>query len=459
VPPLQTRKRLLAVDDSAVTRELLQRNLTSHGYEVQTASGVAEAIRIIESSPFDLVITDLKMPGSSGLDLVRYVRENLKDTEVIMITGYPSVEGAVTAIKLGAEEYLQKPFTQGELRNTVERALAKLELRRTGQKESSLLPGYASFGIVGESEPMQKVFRAIQRAAGLATPVLVRGETGTGKELVARAIHYTSPRAAAPFVPVTCNVPRHILEREIFGPPESARSSDPFRPGLLRFGQGGTLFLDEISELPPDLQDRILRVLQGKEFLDGWSAGSRAFDLRFIASTTRDLESLVARERFRGELFLMLSGNTIVLPPLRDRESDVLLIAHHFLKRISAEVGRPVPTFASHAMEVIKSHPWPGNLPELKNFVHVLIETVEDDTIEVPDFPPWMRAWLQAGYALKRSLAELETEHIRNVLATVGGNKSVAAEILGIDRKTLREKLKNRRSRRGEGVKGEGERG
>jgi DNA-binding NtrC family response regulator len=388
------------------------------------------------------------MPGTLGLDLIRYVRENLRETEVIMITGYPSVEGAVTAIKLGAEEYLPKPFTQEELRASVERALAKLDLRKAGQKEIASTVGFTSFGFVGESEAMQKVFRAIHRATGHSAPVLVRGETGTGKELVARAIHYTSPRAASPFVSVSCDAPRQILEREVFGLPEkSPQTQGEGRAGFLTFAKGGTIFLDEISELPPDLQDRMLRVLQGKEPLDGSLAGIRSFDIRLIASTTRDLETLVSKERFRGELFLLLNGSTIVVPPLRDRGSDVLLIAHHFLKKMSAELGRPLPTFASRAMEVIKSYPWPGNLAELRNFVQGLVATVEGDTIEVPDIPSSMRSWLPSGSALKRSLAELETEHIRNVLAAVGGNKSVAAEILGIDRKTLREKLKNWRIR------------
>jgi DNA-binding NtrC family response regulator len=447
VPPI-SKKRLLAVDDSAATRELLHRNLTAYGYHVQTASGVSEALRIIEASLFDLVITDLKMPGASGLDLVRYVRENLKDTEVVMITGYPSVEGAVTAIKLGAEEYLPKPFTQEELRTTVERALAKLDLRKAGQKETASTPGFSSFGIVGESEAMQKVFRAIHRAAEHSGPVLVRGENGTGKELVARAVHYSSARAVAPFVNVCCSSPGNILEREIFGLAERAvQDSDVPRIGVLHYARGGTIFLEEIAELPPNLQDRFLRILQGKEFLEGGPAGARPFDIRLVASTSQDLGTLVVKDRFRGELFLQLNVNTITVPPLRDRESDVLLIAHHLLTKLSAAVDKPVSTFAPRAMEVVRSYPWPGNLAELRNFVHALIAAVEDDVIEVPDFPACMRSWLQSGSSLKRSLAELEAEHIRNVLGAVGGNKSVAAEILGIDRKTLREKLKNRRTR------------
>ena len=439
----KSKECLLVVDDSDNTRELLQRNLSSHGFEVLTASDVSEALRILGSTQVDLVITDLKMPGSSGLHLIKHVRENLRETEVMMITGYPSVEGAIEAVKLGAEEYLCKPFTGEELLAAVNRAIEKLGMRKASIRNIERQVAN-TLGILGDSEAMQKVFKAVSKTMAARTPVLITGENGTGKELIARAIHYTGPRANAPFITVNCtNNSEELLEKQLFGyamktPPGGAE----WQAGFFHFADGGTLYLKEIPELPYILQTKLFRVLEEKKFQAVGSTDIREVNFRVIADSNRDLRSLANEGTFREDLFIRLSMSSISLPPLRDRGNDVLLLARYFLEKYSRDMGRSVPSFSDRALEAMKSYSWLGNIVELQNIIQLLVHRLETDFIDVPDFPAPMRASLLAVTSFKRSLAELEIEHIRNVIAGVGGNKSQAAEILGITRKTLREKLK-----------------
>jgi DNA-binding NtrC family response regulator len=437
------KERLLIVDDAKDTLEVLQRNLSSQGYQIFTATSVAEAINILAATPVDLVITDLKMPEVSGMDLIRHVRENLKDTEVMMITGYPSIEGAVAAVKTGAEEYLAKPFSAEELLSAVRRALDKLHARRAVQTPSPqtlLIP----HGLIGESESLRRIFRAITKAASTSATVLIAGESGTGKELVARAIHYSSPRAAAPFVPVNCGgIPEQLLESELFGHVKGAfTGATETRAGFFQTAEGGTIFLDEISETSLAMQVKLLRVLQDKEVCMVGSTRPRQVDVRIIAATNKDLLSLVKQGVFRDDLFYRLNVITIDIPPLREREDDILLLAHHFAKKYAQEAGKPAPRFSDHALQIIKNYDWPGNVRELQNVMQRLVVMNEGDGIDAPDLPSLMRFSVLRGSGLQRSLAEVEAEHIRNVLASVEGNKTKAAEILGISRKTLREKLK-----------------
>jgi len=435
---------ILVVDDAPGTLEILKRNLTAQGYRVLTAPGVAEAIRIAETTPIDLVITDLKMPRVSGLDLVRHVRENLKDTEVIVITGFPSVDGAVKAVKTGAEEYLAKPFTDEELFSAVKRALEKRKARQAGRSAASgILP--TPYGIIGESEPMQRVFKAISKAAAASATVLITGESGTGKELVARAIHYSSPRSSASFVPVNCGgIPEGLLESELFGFVKGAfTGASESRAGFFQTADGGTIFLDEISETSLSMQVKLLRVLQDKTVYMVGSSRGRLVDVRVLASTNKRLPTLVKKGLFREDLFFRLNVITIELPPLRERGDDILLLVHHFAAKYSKELGRPTPRFSDEALKVLRDdHAWPGNVRELENTIHRLVVMTEDECIEVPDLPPVMRFSALREPSLNRTLAEVEAEYIRNVLASVGGNKTIAAKILGIDRKTLRDKLK-----------------
>lgn len=436
------KESILVVDDAPDTLEMLQRNLTSAGYQVYTALRVAEAIKILESTTVDLVITDLKMPRVSGLDLIRHVRENLKDTEVMMITGYASVEGAVEAVKAGAEDYLAKPFTDEELFAAVRRALDKLNMRRAGEAPKILVTSTPP-GLIGESEAMRKVFDAVAKAASTEATVLISGESGTGKELVARAIHYGSPRASAPFVPINCGgIPEGLFESELFGHVKGAFTGAlESRAGFFQTADGGTIFLDEISETSPAMQVKLLRVLQDKEVCMVGATRTRKVDVRILTATNKDLHNLVKKGVFREDLFFRLTVINIPVPPLRERGDDIMLLTNHFMAKFTEASGKSKLRFSDKALRALKNYSWPGNVRELENLTQRLVVMVDGDYIDVPDLPSHMRFTVLREAGLDRSLAEVEAEHIRNVLADVGGNKTEAAKILGIDRKTLRERL------------------
>ena len=435
---------ILVVDDSEMTLEVIRRNLESRGYRMSVASHVPAALEILEQTSVDLVITDLKMPGTNGLDLVRHVRENLRDTEVMMITGYATVGGAVEAMKRGAEEYLAKPFTDEELFEAVTRAL--LNLRRRRLAENVLEAGEASepTGLIGTSAAMAEVYRAIDRCSRSTAIVLVTGESGTGKELVARAIHYEGERAACPFVPVNCcSIPETLLESELFGHVKGAFSgATTSRAGFFQSAEGGTIFLDEIGDTSLAMQARLLRVLQDRQVTMVGSSRPREVDVRVIAATNKDLEAQVRKGTFREDLFFRLNVLTIHVPPVRDRGDDVLLLASHFARKFAADDGRVAPRFSSDALRTLRRYPWPGNVREVENAIHRLVVMCDSERIDLPDLPRAMRFSMPNSTGPGRTLTEVETEHIRNVLAAEGGNKSRAARVLGIDRKTLREKLK-----------------
>jgi two-component system response regulator HydG len=438
-----TKERILIVDDSADTLEMIQRNLKSEGYRTFTALSVVEAIEILSSTPIDLVITDIKMPKLSGYDLIEHIKENFKDMEIVVITGYPSIKGAVKAVKIGAEEYLPKPFTDTELFSVVQRALEKLLMRKTMKVQLQKIPS-APFGLIGKSESMKKVFQEIEKAASTSATVVITGESGTGKELVARAIHYSSSRASAPIVPVNCGgIPESLLESELFGYVKGAfTGAFETRAGFFQTADGGTIFLDEISETSLAMQVKLLRVLQEKEICMVGSRRTQKVDVRILAATNKDILGLVKADLFREDLYYRLNVININIPALRDREDDILLLIRHFTSRFAAESHKPVPQFSDGALKVLKSYNWPGNVRELENIIHRLVIMNEENSIDVPDLPSLMRSSTIRESRLDRTLAEVEAEHIRNVLNSVKGNKTRGAEILGIDRKTLREKLK-----------------
>jgi two-component system, NtrC family, response regulator HydG len=435
---------ILVVDDVADTVEAIQRNLAAAGYTVYTATGVAEALTIIDTTAIDLVVTDYRMPKLSGLDLVRHVRANCKDVEIIVITGYPSVAGAVQAVKNGAEEYLPKPFTDVELLTAVRRAIEKLRQRRLGSAPQPPLPS-APHGLIGQSEPMRKVLNEIAKVSSTTATVLITGESGVGKELVARAIHYSSPRATGPFVPVNCGgIPESLLESELFGYVKGAfTGAAESRAGFFQTADGGTIFLDEISETSLNMQVKLLRVLQEREVYMVGSTRMRKIDVRILASTNKDLPRLVEKGLFREDLYFRLNVVSIEVPPLRDRGDDIAMLIHHFSRRFSQQLGKPLPRFSDDAFQILKNgYSWPGNVRELENVIHRLLVMSESDVIDVPELPALMRFSATRQQDLTRTLAEVEAEYIRNVLASVGGARTKAAEILGIDRKTLREKLR-----------------
>lgn len=439
----EKKEHILVVDDSPDTLELLQRNLESKGYQVFTAPGAIEAIKILQSTPMDLVITDLKMPEVNGLSLLRHIQENFKNTEVMMITGYPSIEGAVEAVKTGAEEYLTKPFTDDELFSAVKRVLDKLHMRRAAHMRPPK-PLSALHGLIGESEAMRKVLNAAEKAASSSATILIIGESGTGKELVARAIHYNSPRASAPFVPINCGgIPEALIESELFGYIKGAfTGATETRAGFFQTAEGGTIFLDEISETSLSMQVKLLRVLQDKEVFMVGIRHPQKVDVRIIAATNKDLLSLVKKGVFREDLFYRINVITIDIPPLRERGGDILLFVQHFAIKFAKEFGRTVPRFSDSVLQVLERYYWPGNVRELENIIQRLVIMSEGDIIDVPDLPSLMRFSALRGTGLNRTLATVEAEYVLSVLASVDDNKTQAAEILGIDRKTLREKLK-----------------
>jgi len=383
------------------------------------------------------------MPQVDGLDLVEHVRNNYRDVEVIMITGYPSIGGAVKAVQLGASDYLEKPFTDEELLGAVRKALERLSERRAAARPGIYQSAHP-YALVGESGPMLRVFRAIEKAATTTANAIITGESGTGKELVARAIHYRSSRASQPFIPVNCGgIPEGLLESELFGHVKGAfTGAVRTRTGFFQAADGGTLFLDEISETSPGMQVKLLRVLQDKALCMVGDSRTHTVDVRILAATNKNLEILVHKGKFREDLFFRLSVVTINVPPLRERENDIVLLANALAHKYATELDRAPVTFADNAVRIMKSYFWPGNVRELENVVQRLMIMSDHEVIEAADLPPMMRSGLPRDTGFGRTLAEVETEHIKNVLYAVDGNKTRAAEILGIDRKTLREKLK-----------------
>ncbi|MFC2096768.1 sigma-54-dependent transcriptional regulator [Bacteroidota bacterium] len=439
----KNKKQLLVVDDTKITVEILQRNLEKQGYKVFTAQNVSEALSILENNFIDLVITDNKMPKVSGIELIKHVRENFKNTEVVMITGYASIEGAVQAIKAGAEEYLAKPFTDEELFTIVKTVLNKTNISLAWQK--SIQSKHKEIhGIIGTSEAMQKVFNEIKNAASTSATVLITGESGTGKELVARAIHYSSKQASAPFVPVNCGgIPEGLQESELFGYVKGAfTDATETRAGFFLTADGGTIFLDEIGNTSLSMQAKLLRVLQNKEISMVGSSRPQNVNVRIIAATNRDLLTLVKKGAFREDLYYRLFVITIDIPPLRERENDILLLTNHFLLKFADEFNRLKPQLSNNTLQVLKKYNWPGNVRELENVIQRLVAMMGEGPIEAADLPSMMRFSAFRKTGVSKTLSEVEAEHIRNVLSALGGNKTKAAEVLGIDRKTLREKLK-----------------
>jgi two-component system, NtrC family, response regulator HydG len=432
---------VLVVDDSQETVELIRRNLESAGYGVYTANSVQAAIALLESVSVDLVITDLRMPDGNGMELVRHISENYKGVGVLVITGFPSIQGAVESIKIGAEEYLVKSFTDKELFTAVESVLNK---SRRNRKDHPGLVSPHHFGIIGESEGMLQVYRTIAKVQAAAATVLITGESGTGKELVARALHYGGSASKAPFVPVNCGgIPDALLESELFGYVRGAfTGATETRAGFFQTADGGTIFLDEISNTSLAMQAKLLRVLQEKEFYMVGSKKSMKVNVRVIAATNVNLLKMVEKGLFREDLFYRLNIISIELPPLRDRDGDIPLLTDYFLQKYAREAGKENIRVSTKARKLIDAYGWPGNVRELQNLMQRLVILSDDDIIDVPDLPESFRFSAGRTKGLDRSLEEVERHHIMNVLAANQNNISQTASVLGIDRKTLREKLK-----------------
>jgi|SRR5690554_78273 len=445
----EKRMSILVVDDSADTIEMLSRKLRKRDFTVFTAGNVPDALRTLEKVDIDLVVTDFKMPKVSGLELIRHIRENYHQLKVIMITGYPTIDGAVEAVKSGAEEYLIKPFTDDELYKAIDEVIEKIQTERISKK-STVPDSSEDYGIIGRSQSMNIIFHSIEKSIAISATVLITGESGTGKELVARAIHYHSPRSSAPFIAVNCGaIPENLLESELFGFVKGAfTGANETRAGFFLVADGGTLFLDEISETSLSMQVKLLRVLQDQQVTMIGAKQSRKVDVRIIAATNKNLQSLVQQGHFREDLFYRLNVITIDLPPLRERNDDLIILTKHFLDKYSKEIGKSPPSITENAIQAMKKYPWPGNVRELENTIHRLLIMTDHPEIDVPDLPESMRFSIQQEKGFNKPLKDVEIEYIKNVLASVDGNKTRAAQILGIDRKTLRNKLKEFEDRR-----------
>lgn len=433
--------KILAVDDSKSTLEVLKRNLESNGYEVLTCLRVDEALPLLDEYDIDIVITDFRMPQATGLDLIKHVRDNHRDVEIMMITGYPSISGAVEAIKDGAGEYLPKPFTAEELLSAMDRIVERVNRRRAVR---TVELAEETYGIYGNSPEMQLVFRRIGKAATTNANVLISGDSGTGKELVARAVHYHSDRRAAPFVPVNCAaIPDSLVESELFGHVKGAfTGAKEGRAGFFEIANGGSVFLDEIGDASPNMQAKLLRVLQSKEFCKVGSSVVHTVDTRILAATHKNLKRLVDEGSFREDLYYRLNVVDIPVPSLAERGDDILTLISNFMVKFSTAMQRETPGMTDETLLALRKYSWPGNVRELENLMQRLVVIVDHDPIEITDLPANMRFSLSMEGRVDRSLADIEREHIRNVLAMTNNNKTRAAEILGINRKTLREKLK-----------------
>ena len=432
---------ILVIDDSPDTLEIIQRNLTNRGHQVLTATNAADGLSLLEINHVDLVITDMKMPKVGGLEVVQHIRENFSDIEVMVITGYATVAGAVEAVKLGAEEYLAKPFTEDELNAAVERALFKIINRRPLEYAESDSDGF--YGLYGQSQEMHKVFNLIRQVAPTPATVLISGESGTGKELIARAIHYSSPRGAEPFVTINCGaIPENLLESELFGYVKGAfTGADRSRAGFFQTADSGTIFLDEISETSLSMQVKLLRVLQEKEICMVGSSKSIPVDVRVISATNKNLEKLIEKKAFRDDLFYRLNVVSIDVPPLRSRKEDVTTLARLFLAKYTLSFGKNAISLTEHAERALQRYDWPGNVRELENLMQRLVILSRKSNIDAVDLPQIMHFSAKREPTEMSSLEEVETRHILATLRLTGDNKTQAAKILGIDRKTLREKL------------------
>jgi DNA-binding NtrC family response regulator len=445
---------VVVVDDSPDTLEVLHRSIEHMGFTVYSCESAAEAIELLKDYPVNLVITDYHMPFVGGLDLIKHVRDHYPQTEVMMITGYASVEGAVEAIKAGAEEYLAKPFTDEELAQAIERSLEKLAIR-ADKKAVSTKSIADKLGVIEESGEMKKVSALIKKAAVSDLPVLLAGEPGSGKELAARVIHYESDRSSYPFIYVNCtDIPESILENELFGYVKSDQEDvksdlenghSPGRVtqlGFLELAGRGTVYLDEISRTPLAVQVKLLDVLAKKELICVGDNKTRPVSCRIIASSAQDLITLAGKGLFREDLFFRLNVINISLPPLRERKDDILPFCRDQLIRACLSLGRNAsPVFSNETEKALAMYEWPGNARELVDLMSSLAVKIEGDLVELSDLPRCIRNILADENKARKSLQEVEVEHVLEVLQSCKGNKTRAAQVLGIDRKTLRDKL------------------
>ncbi len=442
------RIRLLVVDDDAEVRSLLERVLTKSGYQPTQASSGAQAMELLGRQEFDVALVDIKLPDASGLDILRWARDTDTDTEFIVLTGNADVETAVEAMRLGAYDFIAKPWRNAELIEVIGKASEKKTLRRENSALREVITRRDGLPqIVGQTPEIQELASIIGRVAASDSPVLIQGESGTGKELVARTIHLKSRRAGKPFVSVNCGaLPDTLLETELFGHKRGAFSGAvTSRVGLFEAADGGTLFLDEIGEMSAAMQVRLLRVLDSGEVRRVGEERSFHVDARIVAATNKDLSREAGEGRFRWDLFYRVSTITVPVPPLRRRRPDIPLLVQHFAA--PAARGGKVLRFSPEALERLTQYQWPGNIRELRNMVERLMILHEGDEVQAKELPvelstPAQPAAEPADSALV-PLAEMERRYVERVLASTNWNKAQAARVLDVDIKTLNKKIRD----------------
>jgi two-component system, NtrC family, response regulator PilR len=444
--------RVLVVDDERSMRELLSIVLRREGYEVTLAENGGAAIHQLESGRFDLLISDVKMPDMSGVEVLRAAKRIDQDILGIMITAFASADTAIEAMRLGAHDYLSKPFDVDELKIKVRHALEQRQLRQENVLLKRALGTSHQFGnIVGRSEKMLTVFKLIEQIARTDSTVLVTGESGTGKEWVARAIHFYSLRRERPFVALNCGaLPETLLESELFGYMKGAfTGASVNKKGLIEAAEHGTLFLDEIGEMNPSMQVKLLRVVQEKKFRRLGGVEELEAAIRVIAATNQDLPKMVAEGKFREDLFYRINVIPIPLPPLRERGEDIPLLAEYFLTKYREEMGKSISGLSQESMELLEAYEWPGNIRELENVIEravalektqaILPESLPEHIVKrVPRGPAAAGMLPESGFNLEEHVEDLEREYIAQALRRAGGVQVKAAELLGMSFRSFR---------------------
>jgi DNA-binding NtrC family response regulator len=440
--------RVLIVDDEERVRQLLSRLLRQEGYQVRAVSSGREALEELGNDSYDLVLSDLTMPGMSGMDLLGEIRQKNPEVPVIIVTAFGTVESAVEAMQNGAFHYLTKPFKLDEVRIFVHRALQESHTQRElASLRHEVDQKFEFSNIIGKSKAMQEIFSLIQRVAKSNSTVLIQGKSGTGKELVAKAIHYNSPRRRFPFVPVNCSaITETLLESELFGHVRGAfTGAIANKKGIFEEAQGGTVFLDEIADTSPGMQVKLLRVLQEHEIRRVGGNENIRVDVRLIAATNQVLEEAIRQGRFREDFYYRLNVIPIHLPDLQDRPEDIPLLVKHFIAKYASEAGVSVSGITKEAMRVLMHYNWRGNIRELENVIERSITLGAEGEIQVKDLPESL--WEDrpsVGYepfSVEASMEDVEKEHITRVLRHTKGQVSKAARILGMDRRTLYRKI------------------
>ncbi len=442
---MEPTARILVVDDEQIVRESLQGWLEEEGYQVDTADSADTALAMIGRQEYEIAFLDIKMPGIDGIELLQRLKDRFPTIDVVMMTAYASVDSAVEAMKIGAYDYLTKPFDP----DYVSMLVRKIVTQRSLQEENVRLrerldTALKHVRIIGESEPIQRVLRQVEEVAGSDVSVMITGESGTGKEMVARAIHYTSPRRFEPLVVVSCGaLPEGLVESELFGYERGAFTGAFYKKrGKFETANGGTLFLDEIGELNGKMQVDLLRVLQEKEITRIGSNKTIKVDFRVLSATNRNLKTLVEQGKFREDLYYRLNVYTIELPALRERMDDIPLLVDHFVSQLKRRTGKAIEGMTTQALNRLKQHSWPGNVRELENAVERSFVTASGKLITTDELSFLEPEPVKTGAGPKVSLAELEKAHIVDVLKECDFNISQAAKVLEIDRTTLYNKMK-----------------